>query len=362
MQEQSISLYSRHAGANKQYHVYLRRSNDLWVVDFAHAGVGKPLKTGTKTAKPIPYDQALKKFNSLVKEKKEGESHYVEGPSGASYQSPVTEKTLFGVFPQQPAAITRAELELLVEEPDWGFQEKANGENRTLRAHNGHLTGGNKKGFTTPVPANWAEEFTCLGDFVANGEHVGDKFYAFDLLQIGSTDLRDRPQRERYEALAQLHARFRTQTPSFEVLTCHYSQAAKRDLIATVEANRGEGVVAKDGAAAYEDGRNKNTLKFVFRDVATCIVIGINAQRSVQVGLLNKDSEVVPCGNVTIPSNKEIPALDDLIDVKYLYFAGAFEQPVFDPDNKGPRQDVDRFECNFEQILRFKPVKQEIAA
>jgi bifunctional non-homologous end joining protein LigD len=362
MQEQSISLYSRHAGANKQYHIYLRRSNDLWVVDFAHAAIGQTLKTGTKTAKPIPYEKALKKFNSLVKEKKEGESHYAEGPSGTAYQSPVTDKTLFGVYPQQPAAITRTELESLIDEPDWGFQEKANGENRTLRCHNGRLTGGNKKGFITPVPASWEAEFACLGDFVANGEQVADKFYAFDLLQIGSTDLRCRPQRERYEALAQLHANFRAQTPSFELLTCHYDPEAKSDLIATVEANRGEGIVAKDGGAAYEDGRNKNTLKFVFRDVATCIVIGINDQRSVRIGLLNKDAEVVPCGNVTIPANKEIPALDDLIDVRYLYLAGSFEQPVFDPDNKGPRQDVDRFECNFEQILRFKPVKQEIAA
>jgi bifunctional non-homologous end joining protein LigD len=257
MQEQSISLYSRHAGANKQYHIYLRRSNDLWVVDFAHAAIGQTLKTGTKTAKPIPYEKALKKFNSLVKEKKEGESHYAEGPSGTAYQSPVTDKTLFGVYPQQPAAITRTELESLIDEPDWGFQEKANGENRTLRCHNGRLTGGNKKGFITPVPASWEAEFACLGDFVANGEQVADKFYAFDLLQIGSTDLRCRPQRERYEALAQLHANFRAQTPSFELLTCHYDPEAKSDLIATVEANRGEGIVAKDGGAAYEDGRNK---------------------------------------------------------------------------------------------------------
>lgn len=354
-----VSLYSRHAGANKEYHVHLAPKDGLWVVNYSHGKCGQALKPGTKTATPLPYEKALKKFQSLVNEKKNGESHYTEGPGGTAYQDQPSAKTLFGVYPQQPCPITRGELELLMDEPSWGLQEKANGENRTLKCINGAVTGGNKKGFQTPVPIHWLDQFAQVGNFLANGEHIGDTFYAFDLLEVDGIDLRGESQRHRYERLAQLHATFKDRVPSFALLTCHYDTEAKRKLLQQVESASGEGVVAKDGDAPWDDGRNKNTLKFVFRDVATCIVIGANSQRSVQIGLLNKDGCVFPCGNVTIPTNKEVPADGSLIDVKYLYYNGtAFEQPVYDPDNKGPRADVERHECTIDQILRFKPVEQ----
>jgi len=340
--------------------VYLMPKDGLWVVNFAYGKSGQALKPGTKTATPLPYEKALKKFNALVEEKKNGDSHYQEGVAGTVYQDQVNTKTLFGVFPQQPSPITRAELELLMDEPNWGMQEKANGENRTLKCAAGLITAGNKKGFQTPVPASWLDQFAVIGNFLANGEHVGDKFYAFDLLELNGTDLRALGQRQRYTQLAQLHATFKDRVPSFELLTCHYDTVAKRSLLQRVEATSGEGVVAKDGTAAWEDGRNKNTLKFVFRDVVTCIVLGANAQRSVRIGLLDRQGCLIPCGNVTIPSNKAVPDIDALVDVKYLYYTSgaAFEQPVYDPDNKGPRTDVERHECTVDQILRFKPAEQ----
>jgi bifunctional non-homologous end joining protein LigD len=57
-------------------------------------------------------------------------------------------------------------------------------------------------------------------------------------------------------------------------------------------------------------------------------VTGINVQRSVEIALNDR----IPCGNVSIPPNKAIPNIGDIIEVRYLYAmpgSNALYQPVF---------------------------------
>jgi len=361
---QSTSLYSRHGGSDKEYHVYLRPRGDGWTVDYAHGPRGKALKPGTKTATPLPYDKAHKKYQSLINEKKNGDSHYVEGEAGTEYVAvgQAGALSLFGVFTQQPTTMSRRQLDAIMADDQWGMQEKANGENRLLGIFENEVRGGNKKGQCTAIPGIWVQELRGLSPFVANGEHVGDRFLAFDLLSLNGQDTRGWPQRKRYEALAELQRSIGAVAPSFGLLECVYTTEAKLAMFERIESARLEGVVAKDARAAYDEGRNANTLKFKFCETVTCIVLAKNQQRSVQIGLLDQSGQVTSVGNVTIPGNKPVPDVDSLVDVEYLYFnpGGALEQPVYDPDNKSPRSDIDRDECTIDQITRLKPSEEDV--
>lgn len=360
-QAASVSLYSQHGGSDKEYHAYLRPKSIGWTVDFAHGKRGKPLKTGTKTETPVDYDNALKKYVSLVNSKKNGDSHYVEGDAGAAYSSHVAAGAMFGMFTQQPTPITAAHLQRLISDDRYGLQQKANGENRLIRVFGDEVRGGNKKGQQVDIPEEWIRQFRALGSLVANGEHVGDRFLAFDLLEIEGQDLRHLPQHERYARLVQLYDGMASAVPAFGVLHCYYTTEEKRALVKQIEEANLEGVVAKLRSAPYVAGKGLNTLKFQFREIISCIVLKHNVQRSVQGGLLDKDGQIVPCGNITIPPNKPVPEVDAVIDVQHLYWTGqALEQSVYDPDNKSPRVDVDRAECTLDQITRHKPCDQDV--
>jgi hypothetical protein len=82
-------------------------------------------------------------------------------------------------------------------------------------------------------------------------------------------------------------------------------------------------------------------------------VIAQNQQRSVQIGMKNAAGEMVPTGNVTIPSNYVIPPAGAVVEVSYLYYnpGGAFEQPTY----LGPRNDILPEEAVLTKITRLKP-------
>jgi bifunctional non-homologous end joining protein LigD len=81
------------------------------------------------------------------------------------------------------------------------------------------------------------------------------------------------------------------------------------------------------------------------------VVAKVNAQRSVEVRLLNGQGWV-PAGNVTIPPNHKVPQVGTVVEVKYLYAipgSGSLYQPVY----LGVRTDVEKHECVVSQ-LKFK--------
>jgi hypothetical protein len=62
---------------------------------------------------------------------------------------------------------------------------------------------------------------------------------------------------------------------------------------------------------------------------------------------------------VTIPANRDLPPLNSLVDVQYMYDNGnSFEIPVYDPNGVSPRSDVERDACTLKQVTRHKPSDQ----
>ncbi len=80
------------------------------------------------------------------------------------------------------------------------------------------------------------------------------------------------------------------------------------------------------------------------------VVTKINAKRSVAVAILAEERRV-GVGNVTIPPNKDVPTVNSVIEVRYLYAypGGSLYQPTY----IGVRDDVGVKDCVISQ-LKYK--------
>ena len=111
--------------------------------------------------------------------------------------------------------------------------------------------------------------------------------------------------------------------------------------------------------APYTPGRPNSggtQLKHKFTATLSAVVAKLNAQRSVELRLVGKAGWVT-AGNVTIPPNHKVPAVGDVVEVRYLYAfpeSGVLYQPAY----LGRRTDIEAAECMTAQ-LKFKPAEDD---
>jgi bifunctional non-homologous end joining protein LigD len=132
----------------------------------------------------------------------------------------------------------------------------------------------------------------------------------------------------------------------------------KQQMYERLKASGMEGIVFKKPSAPYTAGRPSsggNQMKFKFYATASVIVTSINKKRSVAVAVI-ADKKRVNVGNVTIPPNKEVPAVDSIIEVRYLYAykGGNLYQPTY----LGVRDDISFEDCLISQ-LKYKKEAEE---
>jgi bifunctional non-homologous end joining protein LigD len=139
-----------------------------------------------------------------------------------------------------------------------------------------------------------------------------------------------------------------------EVVTTAFTSSEKAKLFDRLKRDKKEGVVLKRLDAPYTPGRPNSggpQLKYKFVATLSAVVAKINAQRSVELRLLNGDGWKT-AGNVTIPANHAVPKVGAIVEVRYLYAiqaSGCLYQPVY----LGVRSDVESHECVVSQ-LKFK--------
>lgn len=348
---QSVTLFNQNDGADKVYQVMLRLRDGGWVVDFANGRRGKALKPGTKTETPTIYSAALEIYEKLVKSKVKG--GYTTDSSGVAYTNTELAKSASGISPRLPTAIEESQVAAFVEDYRWLAQEKKDGENRTIQIQDGTVSGINRKGLYVDIPQSWVENFASIGQAVIAGEHRGETFYAFDLLEIAGCDLRKRPWQYRYAALSRLIDTPGSHIHNMRKVEAYSLSEAKAELLARVKNQNGEGVVFHEADAPFESGRSLTARKFKFVESASCVVIRKNVQRSVVIGLYDDKGSLVELGNVTVPENHAVPEIGKVCEVRYLYRfeGGCFEQPVY----LGERSDIDASEAILSQVTRIKP-------
>jgi bifunctional non-homologous end joining protein LigD len=349
MTDERLSLFYKEGGSDKFYFISIEPQGGGFVVPFTFGRRGTTGQSGTKTPNgPVPYEKAKKLFDSIMNEKMA--KGYSPGEGMKPYAGTPGEKKATGINCQLLNPVEEREAERLIRHLDFVAQEKFDGRRMLIRWHDGAATGINRKGlecgFPAPLEADAREIGRRAARFVIDGEAVGDKLHAFDILSLDGDDLREKPYLERLGVLTGLFAGRR----SIVVVKTAHAPKDKQALFDSVRRAGGEGVVFKDMHAPYKAGRPASggcQLKFKFVSTLSAIVARVNARRSVALELLDGKKRLA-VGNVTIPPNAAIPKAGDILEVRYLYYnaGGSLYQPVY----LAVREDLSAEDCVAAQL------------
>jgi bifunctional non-homologous end joining protein LigD len=313
---QNITLYYREGSSDKVYQCQIEPAGERFVVNFAYGRRGSTLNTGTKTNVPVDYDNAKRIFDKLIKEKQA--KGYTPGADGTPYHSPEMEERFTGILPQLLNPIEETDALRLLNDPAFVMQQKFNGRRMLIRKQDADIHGINKKGLLIGLPETVLRDIQQLpGNFILDGECIGDMFHAFDLLVLNREDLRPKPYRARLTALMNLLASAQHRFIKYAITA--FSMPEKTALYQQLQREQQEGVVFKRLNAPYTPDRPSSggpQLKYKFYSTVSCVVAKINAKRSVEVRLLGPEGWMA-CGNVTIPANHKIPEVLQVVEVRY---------------------------------------------
>ena len=345
------TLYYREGSSDKVYQVTIEPAGERFVVNFAYGRRGSTLSVGTKTNVPVDHARATAIFDQLVREKTA--KGYTPGESGTPYQHTPNAGRSTGIVPMLLNPIEEEEAAQLTHNPDWCLQEKFDGRRVLIEKAGDKVVGINRRGLAISLPLPVLLDVACIhGDFILDGESVGDRFHVFDLLELDGEDLRPQSLSRRLVALMNLLAS--AQCPNLPMVDSAFSPAEKGRKLTELKANRREGVVFKRLDAPYVPGRPNRggtALKHKFVATLSAVVSGLNDQRSVSLRLRGPQGWQ-NAGNVTIPPNHPVPQAGDVVEIRYLYASpesGVLFQPVY----LGRRTDVTADECVSTQ-LKFK--------
>ncbi|WP_082407871.1 hypothetical protein [Verrucomicrobium spinosum] len=287
----------------------------------------------------------------------EGKDHqgYIEGEAGTRYTETGSVRKNTDILPQLLNPITEEHAQKYIEDPAYWMQEKLDGRRILLKKTANQVTGINRLGLETELPLTIVKSAMELpGDFLVDGEAVGDTLHVFDLLELANGNLRDQPYGQRMLKAIQLLAGSIYNMHLKHVPTATLTDN-KRSVFAVMKARGKEGVVFKHEDSTYIPGRpasGGSQLKCKFYETASFIVGKIHPnKRSISL-LLFEGDRIKPAGNVTIPVNHDIPKPGDVVECRYLY---AFKESgsIFQPVYLGRRDDIRAAECVVGQ-LKYK--------
>ena len=345
-----VNMFCQKGGSDKVYRLTLERYAGGFVVNYANARRGDPLRDGTRTPRPISEAEARALFASIRKEKLK---EYTEGePGGGPLAAAVLTEVewraqLLNPWPE-------ADIAQLIEDDDYGAQQKHDGENRPCGT-NADLApfGANRDGAPVALPgevaAALAELAARVGHIVLASEAFADYVVVHDLLYLKRHDYRPDPFTDRYEVVAAVAEHF---GPALRLSPLAVGAAAKQTLYERLR-DKAEGMVFKRLAAPFTPGKaHKDQWKVKFYETLSAIVMGFNQVASIQVGLYDLAGRLVPFGNVTLLPNLPPPIRQgEVVEVRYLYafpyqVGGALYQPVY----KGIRTDIAPADCTVRQV------------
>ena len=346
--EESVTLYFQKGKSDKVYQAFLQEVDGGFTVNYAFGRRGTTLKTETKTKESLDYDKAKKIYDNLVKSKMA--KGYTQGDAGTPYIHTDKESQNTGIHCQLLSEILLPKAKELIEDDDYFAQEKHDGKRLLLSKGEADVTAINKNGLSCGAPGPVIESAKRMPqNSIIDGETVNEIVYAFDLLKNKGVDTRNSPYEDRLAQLENI-----TFGDSIRVVTTAHTTAEKQRLFDRLKKNGGEGIVFKKRSAEYLPGSpasGGDQFKYKFYKTASVIVSKHNDKRSVAMEIIDNGQKVF-VGNVTIPPNKDVPAVGSVIEVRYLYAyeGGSLYQPTY----KGVRDDVDTEECLMNQLIYKK--------
>lgn len=345
-------LYFKEGNSDKIYEAQVEAVPGGFLVNFSFGRRGAKLQAGTKTPTPVSLEQATLIFEKLIKEKTA--KGYTPDEEGTPFVDSKDESKVSGYLPQLLNPIAIEELMPLLSDDQWVAQQKYDGQRMLIEVKDHKAQAINRRGLFVdgdPETLKQAESLSKGLHIVLDGEQVGDHYYVFDLL-FANQDIRHETYFDRY---AQLKELLNTSSTNLHLVETATTTSEKMTLLSTLKAKNAEGIIVKRNTP-YTPGRPNSygdQLKFKFIESASVFVTGINTQRSVSIAVY-QDNEPISVGNVTIFPNMAIPAVDDVLEVQYLY-AMKGTNALFQPVCLGIRADISKDECTLDQ-LKYKEI------
>jgi bifunctional non-homologous end joining protein LigD len=352
MSLKSISLYYKDGKSDKVYHTQIEQEGVGFIVNFQYGRRGATLTGGTKTKEPVNLDVAERAFESLVKEKM-GKG-YTVGEDGAIFTTEDLGDRVTGIFPQLLNEVEEEDLEEYFLNPNWLMQEKYDGRRLLIKKSSAENIAINKKGLAIFIVKEVMDLIKSVPvDIVVDGEIIGNRYYIFDILEYNGIDLRSKSVQERYDILKNI------EEIKDYVVASYVTEEGKRDLFKRLKEDGKEGVVFKEIHSTYIPGRPSsggNQIKFKFWKSATVVVDSIHkTKRSVGVAVYRQNEKVL-IGNVTISTKYNIPSINEIVEVVYLYCTQG--DSLYQSKYKGIRDDQVLSDCLYSQ-LKFKATVDE---
>lgn len=373
-----ITLHYKEGSSDKLYRASIDLAPDGYRVNFSYGRRGGTQMVGSKTASSVTLDTAQRIFGKLVREKlAKGYKPLSEFPKPHLLPPPDSKDSKIRC--QLLGTASEEELEGLFTNELYWMQEKFDGRRLLLRKSGEQIAGINRRGMFVGITGTLAGAASAVrGDFLLDGELVGETLHCFDLLEFAGKDLRTEPYHERYLRLVHLlglergHIRFVDTMLTWNQKTALFNQLRDQGK---------EGVVFKHHQTPFVAGRGEAAgnghLKFKFVETASFIVKAHNQKRSVQLMLADtgkgpfsplhtrdvfqgKTSPFVDAGSVAIPQNETMPEVGSVVECRYLYAlreSGSIYQPVY----LGLREDISPAECTTAQ-LKYKPYQKTALA
>jgi len=344
------------ARSNKEYHFQLIETEAGHIVEFQYGAIGGNLKAETKTQTPVTLAEATKIFDSMTKErlKKQYTGGETDAEAGFSL-TPAQEKKEIVLLPQLLNEVQ--DPMIIINDNRYVMQEKHNGQRRTVIRNANGITGGNKLGTAVPLP-DFLINALPQHEFEIDCEIIGDKLFVFDLLSWHGMNMKGDGFKERVLALASGHT-----LPFNKNIVLSKPAFTKEEKLAMyneLKARNAEGFVGKDKDGEYKAGRPNSggdQLKFKWYKTASFIVGNhTKGKRSVGLELIDENGNRTSVGKITIPANKEIPALDKVVEAEYLY-AHKGTNAIFQSKYIKERTVVSIAECKLTQLV----YKEELA-
>jgi ATP-dependent DNA ligase len=256
---------------------------------------------------------------------------------------------------------TEAEVERLIDDPNFEFAEKMNGMHVIVhRLESGIVTTNRKGEISKEIPAAILKEFEKLPPCIIAGEYLDRlaAFAPFDFIRYEALDLRPLPYLQRRSALFNF-----TKDLGPRIVRIRYAVTPehKRDLLAVLRAEYAEGIVAKDLRAPYSERRLPAGGPFLrFKFWKECDVIvrrrTTDTTRSFDCFVFDNEGEIVNVGSVSAYDyyDRLEPGGATVARVSYLYSTpnnllyGPPKIEEFDRADKDPK------ECSLSQLVLGK--------
>lgn len=349
----TADLFYKEGGSDKVYKIFIKKDEDKYYVEFSYGRRGNSLTSGTKTANAVTETEAEKIFGKMLSTQK-GKGYRETGNTEVSVASDFDPRDT-GVKPQLLNDMEEGDLAFYLNSDDWCMQEKFDGRRRLImNSPNGNIAT-NRKGLSVAINQTIMDEFAEIMKFksslvILDGEDMGDNVMVFDLLNsVDSYGIR-------YIQLWDLVK----ESNVLNIVPTAWTSDEKHKFLLEMRETNAEGVVFKKKSSKYKPDRPNSggdMIKYKFVATASCIVTSHHkAKRSIGVSVYDGD-KLISVGNVTVYPNQEIPAVESIVEIKYLYYfpGGSLFQPVL----LEQRDDIDKEDCIIEKLKAKRPTDED---